>query len=179
MRYRRCSAIFVQKGSGRTIGLAEGRGWLRFREVQVECQDNRSGGACERGLQAPGGGLSSPSSMSLRYRSRRAIFMMPWGSPPSRMSVPLPAMLVAMVTAEAPAPESRLVRGSPAWAMISASLFTLLGSAFSTLACTPLQRNGLVLKGQILSSAAERTSCVSFRCGWKECDWCVGAGFLD
>ena len=83
-----------------------------------------------------------------RPRLRSTSFDRNSGLPPSRMSVPRPAMLVAIVTAPA----------RPAWAMISASRSWFF--AFSTLCLTP----------RFLSSSRERsdfsTETVPTSTGW-------------
>ena len=69
------------------------------------------------------------------------------------MSVPRPAMLVAIVTAELPHLDGRDVRGKPACAIISASRRAASGLALSTSTLTPLQVN---LKSKYCSGARSR-----------------------
>lgn len=123
---------------------------------------------------------SAPASTAVGSRRvRRAIFMRPCGSPPSLMSVPLPAMLVAMVTA---ACWRGKVRGMPAWAMISASRLTAAGRALSTCAWMSLQSRKVrgrrreepfpgCKPAHILASSRSHRSdsstvCVPIRRGW-------------
>ncbi len=74
---------------------------LSLSRAQISSASRRAASRCSSAAWAG----STPSR-------RRTSLLISWGLPPSRMSTPRPAMLVAMVSAP----------GRPAWAMMCASI---------------------------------------------------------
>mmetsp|Transcript_2286 Transcript_2286/g.8793 ORF Transcript_2286/g.8793 Transcript_2286/m.8793 type:complete len:265 (+) Transcript_2286:1408-2202(+) len=109
-------------------------------ELKVTCA---IGSGCDRKIASSDPGESRGNSNRARYERHN-----PTGLPPNTISVPRPAMFVAMVTALA----------RPAWLTISASFAAKRGRAFRSLCGTPVTNVPSCARHRYSLSILDRTS---------------------